>query len=368
MADVSNNLSLMVTTTLLVVTLIFAFLFGQTWRKQKRSQNEQFIPLALMLLYLFLFLSSVMTCYSNFFIDETFLAFLKNTKFYFISVIGFIVIVAGILIFIAERIIRKNTKHLFLIYFISSITVFIIFRILNIAIFRGFFFIVSIPLAVLLVLFIYKLVWKTSGQLRQKMVIVVVGSTIFILILIYEIILLLVGEVVVLFENKGLILIAAILIGYGFYTIPSFTEFDWDKKIRQLYILNLNGLCLLQQSFKMQSIDEDLLGGSLIAIQSLMKEMIQSDKFLEVIDHGDAKIIFERTPYAIGIIIADENLYILHYKLQQLLREFDLLFGPMMKVWSGNLDVFKPFRYTVNRIFEIKPEKELNGKSKPEPK
>jgi len=354
MADVSYNLNLMVTTTILVITLIFTFLFGQTWRKQKRSKNEQYIPFALMLLYLFLFLSSAMTCYSNFFAGETLLTFLKTTKFYFISVVGFIVIVASILIFIAERIIRKNTKHLFLIYFIISITLFIIFRILDITIFRGFFFIVSIPIAVLIALFIYKLVWKTSGQLRQKMVIVVIGFAIFIMILIYEMILLLVGEVVQLFENKGIILIASILIGYGFYTIKSFTELDWDKKIRHLYVLNLNGLCLLQQSFKMQSIDEDLLGGSLIAVQSLMKEMIQSDKFLEVIDHGDAKIIFERTPYAIGIIIADENLYILHYKLQQLLREFDLIFGPIMKDWTGNLDIFKPFRPTVNRIFEIK--------------
>lgn len=357
MVDVSYNLNLMLTTTILVATLIFTFLFGQAWRKQKRSQNEQYIPFALMLLYLFLFLSSVMTCYSNFFVDPSALLFLKNTKFYFISVVGFIVIVASILIFIAERIIRKNTKHLFLIYFVISIILFIIFRILDITIFRGFFFIVSIPIAVLIALFIYKLVWKTSGQLRQKMVIVVIGFAIFIMILIYEIILLLVGEVVQLFENKGLILIAAILIGYGFYTIPSFTEFDWDKKIRQLYILNLNGLCLLQQSFrKTQSIDEDLLGGSLTAVQSLMKEMIQSDKFLEVIDHGDAKIIFERTPYAIGIIIADENLYILHYKLRQVLREFDLIFGPIMKDWTGNLDLFKPFRPTVIRIFEIKLE------------
>jgi len=352
---VRYNLGLMITTTILIITLIFAFLFNQTWRKQKRSKNEQYLPFALMLLYIFLFVSSAMMCYSNFFADPGSLTVLINSKFYFISVINFIVIVASILIFIAERTIRKNTKHLFLIYFLINVTLLIIFKLFDIPIFRGFFFIMAIPLAVLIALFIYKLVWKTSGQLRQKMIIVIIGYTIFILTIIYEIILLLSDEVVILFEIKGLILLASILIGYGFYTIPSFTEFDWDKKIRQLYILNLNGLCLLQQLFRKQSIDEDLLGGSLVAVQSLMKEMIQSDKFLEIIDHGDAKIIFERTPYAIGIIIADENLYILHYKLQQLLKEFDLIFGALMKDWTGNLDMFKPFHSTVNKIFEIKP-------------
>lgn len=94
-----------------------------------------------------------------------------------------------------------------------------------------------------------------------------------------------------------------------------------------------------------------------MAVQSLMKEMIQSEKYLQVIDHGDAKIIFERTPNAIGIIIADENLYILHHKLQQLLGEFDLLFGSIMKNWTGNLDLFKPLQPSFIKIFEIKQEK-----------
>jgi len=346
----------MVITTLLIVTLIFAFLFGNEWKKQKRAKNEQFIPFALMILYLFLFLNSSIMCYFNFFADPNLANLLANSKYYFLSVINFIGIVTSIQIFIAERIIRKNTKHFFLIYFIFFIVLLITFKVLDVPIFTGYYFILSIPLWTLLALFIYKLVWKISGQLRQKMIIATIGYTIFCLAIVYEMWLILRGEeVALLFEIKGLILLAAILMGYGFYTIPSFTEFDWDKKIRHLYILNLNGLCLLQQPFKKQSIDEDLLGGSLMAVQSLMKEMIQSDKFLQIIDHGDAKIIFERTPHAIGIIIAEEDLYILHYKLQQLLKEFDLLFGSLMKDWTGNLDIFKPFHIIVNKIFEIKP-------------
>ncbi len=354
MVDVAYNLNLMVTTTTLIITLIFTVLFGQEWRKQNRSKNEQYIPFALMILYLFLFLSSSMMCYSNFFTES--IVLLINSKFYFISVINFIVIVMSILIFIAERIIRKKTKHFFLIYFIVLIILLIILKVLDIPIFIGFYFIISIPMWVLISLFIYKLGWRTSGQLRQKMIIALIGYSTFSLAVVYEIWLIFHDEVAILFEIKGIILLAAILMGYGFHTIPSFTEFDWDKKIRHLYILNPNGLCLFQHSFKMQSItDEDLLGGSLIAIQSLMKEMIQSDKFLQVIDHGDAKIIFDRNPYAIGIIIADEDLYVLHFKLKRLLKEFDLLFGPIMTDWAGNLDIFKTFCSSVNKIFEIKP-------------
>ena len=186
------------------------------------------------------------------------------------------------------------------------------------------------------------------------MILVVVGFGIFDVAVVQEIWYILHGEFGIVLGLKNLILVASILAGLGFYTIPSFTEFDWYKKVRHLYILNSQGLCLFQQPFRKGSLaDEDLLGGSLIAIQSLMKEMIQTERSLQVIDHGDAKIIFEHSRHAVGIIVADEDLYIVHLKLQQLLHEFQVLFGPTMQAWTGNLDIFKPLQPFVNKIFEL---------------
>ncbi|MHA1648806.1 MAG: hypothetical protein ACTSYB_01330 [Candidatus Helarchaeota archaeon] len=99
-------------------------------------------------------------------------------------------------------------------------------------------------------------------------------------------------------ELKISLLIASILVGWSFISIPSFTEFEWGQKIRHLYIVSD---LLLSAIYCQQSIsDSDLLfSGSLIAIQTLIQEMIKSDKSLRVIDHGDAKIIFEEENHCI---------------------------------------------------------------------
>ena len=355
--EASEKLSLMLATTQLIVTFLFSMLFYQEWKKQKRSENEQYIPFALMLLYIFLFLGTAMTTYSNFFAGDVILNILENTRIYFILGVGLVAIVTGILIFIAERIIRRKSRHFFLIYFIGMVITLTILRLSNIPLFLGFNLILLIPLAILIVLFLHALLWKTPGKIRKKMILVILGFGLFIMAIFQEIWFILQNEFEIVFYFKNLILLASILTGYGFYTIPSFTEFDWNEKIRHLYVLNTNGLCLFQQPFREGSVaDEDLLGGSLVAVQSLMGEMIQSERSLEVIDHGDAKMIFERSQNAIAIMVADENLYVVHHKLKQLLKEFEVLFGPTMNVWQGNLNHFYPLRPVVARIFELKPD------------
>ena len=154
-----------------------------------------------------------------------------------------------------------------------------------------------------------------------------------------------------------LIIILAGLLTALLYSIPSFTEFDWDKKLRHLYILNKDGLCLYQYPFRESITDEDLLGGSLMAIQGLMQEMIQTDKSLKTIDHEDTKLIFKQSNHAIAVMIADEDLYVIHHKVEQLMNQFELLFGVTMENWIGDLSTFKPLGPIIAKIFEVDVEK-----------
>ncbi|MHA1131476.1 MAG: hypothetical protein ACTSQI_07580 [Candidatus Helarchaeota archaeon] len=351
-----HNLDLMIATTLLIISFLSAALFYQEWRKQKRSQNEQYIPYALMILYILLFVSSILIIHSNFFTEQAVLEFLVNTKVYFLGVGILSMVIIGILVFIAERIIRKNTHHLFLIYFIIFSVLLNTLYLRDIPMFRGIFFVASIPFWFLIGLFLHRLLWKTSGEIRKKMIIAVIGFGLFLMAFTQTVVFTLKGEFELALRFKALVLLAASLTTYGFYTIPSFTEFDWPEKIRHLYILNPNGgMCIFQHSFRHESItDQDLFSGSLMAIQSLMQEMISSDKVLKTIDHEDAKILFEQSAHAVTIMIADEDLQIIHDKLQELLKEFELIFGELMEHWSGNLDIFRPLRPILDKIFEIR--------------
>ena len=211
------------------------------------------------------------------------------------------------------------------------------------------------PISILVFLFIYRLMRSTGGKIRQKMIITVIGYTGAIISVLFIIQTILENNPVIPLEFKILTLISSIIFGYGFYSIPSFSEFDWNQKIRHLYLLTPDGICVFQHSFKTRSIrDDDLFGGSLMAIQNILKDMMQSDKNLSVIDHEDAKIIFKQSKSIIAVMVADEELYIVDRKLEQLLNEFELSFGEMMQDWSGNVSLFQSLKYNVSKIFELK--------------
>lgn len=353
MYDVIYNLNLVVATIEFTVSVIFTLLFYKEWKKQARTENEQYIPFALMLLYLGLSIAFFMTINSNFFIDPALLTFYIETGSYFFLVLTFTVIIIGIFVYVGERIIKRKTRHVFLLYFVFVAALYYIFKILNVPN-LGYYIILLIPIGVLIILFVYHLVWKASGQIRQKMIIFIIGYILFLVAIIQIVQVILFNQYIIPLEIKTLVLIATVLSGYSFYSIPSFTEFDWAKKIRHLYMLTPQGICIFQKSFKIKSIaDEDLFGGSLVAIQSLMQEMIKSDKMLRVIDHEDAKIIFKQGPHAIAIMVADEDLSIVQFKLEKLLKEFEFIFGNIMEKWAGNLNLFQPLEAIINRIFEI---------------
>jgi len=354
MHDIIYNLNLVVATIEFTVSVIFTLLFYIEWKKQARTKNEQYIPFALMLLYLGLSIAFFMTINSNFFIDPALLALYIETKIYFFLVLTFSVIIIGIFVYVGERIIKNKTRHLFLLYFAFVAALYYVFKIINVPN-LGYYIALLIPIGFLIVLLVYYLVWKASGQMRQKMIIFIIGYILFLIAIMQIVQVILFDQYIIPFEIKTLVLIATILSGYSFYSIPSgVTEFYWAKKIRHLYMLTPQGICIFQKPFKTKSItDEDLFGGSLIAIQSLMQEMIKSEKMLRVIDHEDAKIIFKQGIHVIAIMVADEDLSVVQFKLEKLLKEFEMIFGALMETWSGELNLFKPLDAMVNRIFDI---------------
>ena len=85
--DPLMNLDLMMATTLIITAIYSTILFFREWRRQKRSENEQYIPYALMLLYLLLSVSASMIVYSNFFVSTEIHDLLIDTKIYYIGVV-----------------------------------------------------------------------------------------------------------------------------------------------------------------------------------------------------------------------------------------------------------------------------------------
>ena len=66
---------------------------------------------------------------------------------------------------------------------------------------------------------------------------------------------------------------------------------------------------------------------------AILKEVVQGDKFIKIIDHGDRKIIFEmnKTNEIIFALIVKDNLTIFHRKFFSLIEEFDKTYKELVE-------------------------------------
>lgn len=102
---------------------------------------------------------------------------------------------------------------------------------------------------------------------------------------------------------------------------------NWTDLLLHIYIFYNSGILLYDHPFveDMNRNDSVLISGSLVGMITILKEVVQGEKFIKIIDHGDRKIIFEmdRTNQIIFALIAKENLTIFHQKLLNLIENFN---------------------------------------------
>ena len=102
---------------------------------------------------------------------------------------------------------------------------------------------------------------------------------------------------------------------------------NWIDSLLHIYIFHDSGILLHDYPFveAENKSDSVLISGGLVGMMAILKEVVQGDKFIKIIDHGDRKIIFEMnaTNQIIFALIAKENLPIFHQKLLILIGEFD---------------------------------------------
>ncbi|MFX1452727.1 MAG: hypothetical protein ACFFCM_17955 [Promethearchaeota archaeon] len=139
----------------------------------------------------------------------------------------------------------------------------------------------------------------------------------------------------------------------GFWGLPSLKELEWREKVRHLYLINEGGASLYDQSFVTEeTLQSDLIAGSISGISSLIQELTKSKERVETIKQKDLKILLKYGKYVTAALIAEEDLEILHSKLKILINEFETLFQYILPKWKGDLEVFSPVKVMVERIFK----------------
>ncbi|MFX1257672.1 MAG: hypothetical protein ACFFAN_07435 [Promethearchaeota archaeon] len=145
-------------------------------------------------------------------------------------------------------------------------------------------------------------------------------------------------------------------------TLP-YKEQNWKKKLIQIFIIHNSGILLYEHLYikekdirKSQRVSSDLKAGGLIGIKTLLKEIIQGEKEVRTIDHGDRKLIFKfnNSNKVIFALIVKEELIILRKKLDLLIEDFDKNFSQFTddpKIIGIDMRIFKPIKHLARKHF-----------------
>ncbi len=164
-------------------------------------------------------------------------------------------------------------------------------------------------------------------------------------------------EITSVFARSGE-LVSIILLGLIYTSFDTFTEFDYSKKLKDLFLIDNKGTNLYHFSFSKREslVDPNWISAGLSGIKDLMAEIIKSEDRLKTLDHQDLKLIFEYGKYVIMVLIVSENLRIYHSKLAILMEQFEEFFQNILPHWSGDTNVFLPTKQIVNQVFELEDE------------
>ncbi|NVM02496.1 MAG: hypothetical protein HWN67_09190 [Candidatus Helarchaeota archaeon] len=316
----------------------------------KEFKSEIFPFYGITLLFLFGGISYIFANVFDFFRWQYDITVLIYYRFHFI----FYVLSVASCIFVYENLIKK-TKYLLTIYMIGVLIInFFIVTYEALNLFSNFTF--GFALLILLILQYVVFVRPTSGILKHRMYITLVG-------------LMIVGFGSVFrnpfineafshyFFSMGTLLInvGVLLMGFGFSAFSTFTDLNWKEKLHQIFIVTKDGLPVYAYSFDVnQTItDSELLAAGLSSIRIFLSEVLKTKDDLQIIEYKNLNVILELKDNIVFILVIKEKSSFLQYKLEQFSKKFSEFFKDLLKNWNGDMELFYPTKTLIRNIFEL---------------
>lgn len=147
-------------------------------------------------------------------------------------------------------------------------------------------------------------------------------------------------------------LIALIVLFLFFESIPSFLEYDWQKKVENLFIIHKSGLLIYEKSFIRE--DEELYNSSISGIITSLKMMLEhisKKEDISVIEQKGKTIIIQPGHYIYGVLICKLKLNSLQILLSNFIEKIEVIYLNILKKWDGDLKVLRPIDKIVKEYF-----------------
>jgi len=134
---------------------------------------------------------------------------------------------------------------------------------------------------------------------------------------------------------------------------------NWEKSLRNLFVLTKDGLSLYEYSFGIEIQDPALISAMISALTNFVKEATGSNKFLRTVDQEDKKVILYHGDKIITALLSEKDLPIIHKRVKRFTEAFEGKFGGILKNWSGEVTAFKEAEVLVNKNFPIDVEDQI---------
>ena len=157
--------------------------------------------------------------------------------------------------------------------------------------------------------------------------------------------------------GAGLVLLGITITSLSISKLPSFKELNWASKVKEVYLIHESGVPLFHIDFSKTEensevdSDEVLKSGAITSIDMVTQTITKSKRKIQVIDQKDIKILFGHRESLILAVMVEEDLDIIHYKINQFFKEFFTIYKNVPKA-IYNRRIFRPARAIALKIFK----------------
>ncbi|MCK4687690.1 MAG: hypothetical protein KAT66_06150 [Candidatus Lokiarchaeota archaeon] len=134
---------------------------------------------------------------------------------------------------------------------------------------------------------------------------------------------------------------------------------NWQKSLRNLFILTKDGLSLYEYSFGIEIQDPALISGMIAALTNFVREATGSKKALRTVDQEDKKVLLFHGNYTTTALLGEKDLPIIHKRIRKFSESFEDRFGTHLKSWKGETTLFKEAEIIVTKYFPINVEEQV---------
>ncbi|MFX0030749.1 MAG: hypothetical protein ACFE8B_16170 [Candidatus Hermodarchaeota archaeon] len=134
---------------------------------------------------------------------------------------------------------------------------------------------------------------------------------------------------------------------------------NWEKSLKNLFVLTKDGLSLYEYSFGIEIQDPALISALISALDSFAREATGSEKALRTVDQEDKKVILYHGNSTTSVLIGEKDLPIIHKRIRKFSEAFEEKFGIHLKSWKGETTLFKEAEIIVNKYFPIDLEEQV---------